>query len=197
MFNNARNNNFYIALPKTFFPDYIVDRYQPFINAITNIHPNLHDFINHHILKMTIPNINYEPVEQGATIPPFRNVAGAEKIKFRDATNFNDLVDKNFTITMNVIDGYLNYWVMLETFLYWYSFSNTTQHPLDLTVLILDNNGYPLFKVEFQKCLFTGLSEFELDYTSPTDDLKTFDLSFSFNRFEMSFIRGNNNQFPQ
>jgi hypothetical protein len=195
MFNNSRNNNFYVAFPKTFFPEEIAIRYQPFINRITNIHPALHDFINFHIMKITIPNINFEPVVQTPTSPSFReDNAGSESVGFRDASNKHDLIDKNFTVTMGAVDGYLNYWVMLETFLYWYAYPQKKQHPLDLNVLILDNEGNILFRAEFIKCMITGLSEFELDYTSPSDDLKTFDCTFAFNRFDVSFIRGD--KFP-
>jgi hypothetical protein len=189
MFNNARNDNFYVAFPKVFFPDFVIERYLPLITATTNAHVTIHDFINWSIQKITIPNANYEAKEQAASMPAFADEYASKEGYFRDAVAYTDLFEHEFTVTLKAMDGNINYFIMLETFFYWYSFPNTQIHALDLNVTVSDNSGNALFRVEYGNTLYTGISQFDLDKTSPAHDLKTFDCTFKINSFNLHFIR--------
>lgn len=189
MFTNLRNDNFYVAFPKTFFPDFVVERYAPFINAKTSLRTTVQDFINAGIQKITIPSPNYEPKSQAPSMIAFADEAASKEGNFRDSIAYTDLYDQSFTITMKASEGNLNYFIMLETFFHWYSFPNSKIHAVDINVNIMDNDSNVLFRLEYGNSLYTGLSQYDLDKTSPTHDTKTFDCNFAVNALTPYFMR--------
>ena len=183
---NARSDLFVVNLPKTFFPEIQMSKFGPYLERLPRVYDDAKSLINSSIQALTIPNINFEPNNQ--LKPGFEQRKRGRQVVLRSATSVEELYDKNFTITFRLLDGYINYWIMLDLFLYWYSFPITQPFVFNLPVSILDSHGNIMFVVILKKCLFTGLSEYELNYTSNTNSIKTFDASFAFNSLEFQFL---------
>jgi len=180
-----RNDLFKVELPKTFIPDEIKNRYLPYIQRMPTPVRNVSDLVNYSIQSITIPNFNYSPIEQ--VKPGYQDAAKGTARKFRQALSPEMLIDRNFTITFQLFDGNVNYWIMLETFFYYYSFSTTKPYTVDVPIRIFDAEGNSMYSSIFTDCLFTGLNQFTMSYSEITPEFRTFEATFAFNDMKLDF----------
>ena len=191
MIANSRSDLFNVELPKVFIPEHIKKLYNPYVFRMPIVINNISDLINYSIQTITIPTFNYEPVQQ---VKPKNNMSHSnpdrhigKEINWRSSINSMDLPDRNFTITFQLLDGYVNYWILLQTFHYYYDFDNKKPYTFDVPVRILDSEGNVMFTVLFHEVLFTGMSEFQISYSDVVQEFKTFDCNFRFNEMRMKF----------
>jgi len=193
----ARQDLFQCRLPKTFFPEEVVERYRPYLERMPNVittsskDTKIHDVINESIQSVSIPVMAYEPAED------IKNEGGVGKKKlWRSSIHPVDLFEPEFKITFTFLDGFINYWILLETLMHHYDYNNRDKFVQDIPVRILDGEGSVMFSTIFTQCLFKGLSEFELSYDKNTEEFSTFEATFAFNHLAMDFtpIVGSNTQ---
>lgn len=182
MILNSRNNLFVFNFPKAFMPDEIAERYRPYLNRIPgNMITRPIDFLNYSIQSVNLPGPSYSPVDQVGKHGSTRN--------HRDSKPLQELYSKEMTITFQLLDGYINYWMMMDIFNYWYSFPNTPDNtfvkdpylPVGMNVRILDSEGNGLVTTEMKRVLYTELSSLEMSFSENTPDFTTFDASFVYN----------------
>jgi hypothetical protein len=183
MFLNHRNDLFKVEFPKVFIPKSIKDKYRPYLAKLPNLFSDdVSDVVNYSIKNVTIPNLNYDPVQQ--ITPGYdRDFKKGKTKRWRSAISKDELYDKTFEVTMGLLDGQINYWIMFETFLWYYEHSNRAPYAFDFPVRILDTEGNLIYSIIFVEVLFVGISEFVLSFAEPEVDQKEFDLTFEFNQF--------------
>lgn len=177
MIPHARNNMFSVKLPRNFFYDDIKSRYEFYIKRLPNPYESITDFMNFSIQGISFPSVNLETVTQ--------QLQSDAPIKWRDGFNFERHVDKTFTITFKLFEGYINYWIMFEQLRMFYSDDSREENFNPIRLSFLDGVGMEFIAFEFQKVLFTGLSELTLDFSSTTPEFQTFDATFAYNYFEV------------
>ena len=65
MILDSRNNSFDFRFPKTFIPEAIAKKYEPYLNRIPgNLFENAIDFVNYGIQGINLPGITFDPVSQ-------------------------------------------------------------------------------------------------------------------------------------
>ncbi len=180
-----RNDLFKIELPRVFIPKDIKARYEPYIFRMPTPITDVSDLVNYSIQSITIPNFNYNPVEQ--TKPGYYDQAKGTVRKWRQSLSPEMLIDRTFTITFQLLDGNVNYWIMLETFFHYYSFQTTKPYTYDIPLRIFDAEGFCMYSTIFKDCLFTGLNQFTLSYSEITPEFRTFECNFSFNDIQIDF----------
>lgn len=180
-----RNDLFKIELPRIFVPQEVKDRYQPYLYRMPTPITDVMDVINYSIQSITIPNFNFQPIEQ--VKPGNQPQAKGSVRRWRNSMSYEMLIDRNFSITFQLLDGNVNYWIMLETFFYWYDFSTAQPFTLDIPLHIFDAEGLRMYTVQFHDCLFTGLNQFTLSYSETTPDFRTFECNFGFNEMKIDF----------
>jgi len=180
-----RNDLFKIELPRIFVPKEVKERYQPYLFRMPTPITDVMDVINYSIQSITIPNFNYAPVEQ--VKPGNQPQAKGTTRKWRNSMSQEMLIDRTFTVTFQLLDGNINYWIMLETFFYWYDFQTTKPFTLDVPLHIFDAEGLRMYTVQFHDVLFTGLNQFTLSYSEITPEFRTFECSFAFNEMKIDF----------
>jgi len=180
-----RNDLFKIELPRIFVPKDIKERYTPYLYRMSTPITDVSDVINYSIQSISIPNFNYSPIEQ---VKP-GNAAQAKGTtrRFRNSLSQEMLIDRTFTITFQLLDGNVNYWIMLETFFHYYGFDNPNPFTCDIPLHIFDAEGNRMYSVQFHDCLFTGLNQFTLSYSDMTPEFRTFEATFNFNEIKMDF----------
>lgn len=184
---NARTDLFFVQLPKTFFPEEVTRKFNGYLERLPRVNQTPQGIVNDSIQSITIPNLNYEPAVQ--TRAGFEQRKRGDQVRYRSGTEVQDLYDNTFTITMRAKDGHINYWIMLDLFRYHYSFPNPIQFIFDLPIAILDSFGNIIFTVIMKKCLFTGMSEYELNFSNNTNSFKSFDCTFAFNELDFEFLK--------
>lgn len=172
MLLNAKNNNFRVELPKEFFPKEICDKYMFYLKRLPIIYDNIPDFINSSIQGISFPAPKGPVVEQTLLEDP---------IKWKGRGNLERWLDREFSITFKLCEGYINYWIMFEILQHFYAYDNLKYMLGDIVLQFLDNVGYELVAFRFEKTLFTGMSGLELSFASNVPDFKTFDCSFMYN----------------
>ena len=206
MFLNARSDLFKVEFPRTFIPDALKDKYSPYVFRMPTMINDVTDLINYTIQTVTIPTMNYEPVEQ--MIPDTKNkfapvavspnslgnssTEAGRKHKWRSSSNIQEVFTKEFTVTFQLIDGHINYWILLDTLLYFYDFQNRERFTENIPVRILDAEGNVMFTAQFTDCLFTGLTEYQLSYSDLSQEFKTFDATFQYNTLALELLPNDN-----
>jgi hypothetical protein len=176
MILNSRSNLFVFGFPKNFMVDEVAQKYKKYLDRMPgNLVSRPIDYINYAVQSITFPSYSYEPVQQ-----QFR-----EDLKsWRDSTPMREILTNELTVTFQMLDGYINYWMMLDLFLYWYSFPNPNPYiPHGISLRILDTEGNIMITIEFEEVLFKEVSSLDLSFSNNSPEFTTFDCTFTYNQF--------------
>ena len=177
MFPNAKNNNFYVAFPKKFFYKDVVEKYDFYIKRLPNPYETVADFVNSSIQGITFPSLSMGTVEQA--------LYEDYPVKWKDGFNFNKSIDKNFSITFKLFEGYINYWILFDQLQYFYDYDADNEFFPPMTLSFLDATGFELIAFTFNKIVMTDLSELELSYANNVPEFQTFTATFVYNYFDV------------
>ena len=178
MLLNARDNLFEFHFPKTFMPKPIAEKYKPYLNRIPgNVIEEPLDFINYTIQSVNLPGMGYDAVEQQQK--PGRN------IQFRSTLPTQELFEKELTVTFQLVDGYINYWMMLEILNYYYAFDTREPFLDDLNIRMLDSEGQSIVTARLIRPLIKNISELSMSFASNVAEFTTFDISIGYNELEV------------
>ncbi len=178
MLLNARDNQFQFGFPRTFIPKEVADKYRKYLNRIPgNLIEEPIDFINYTIQSINFPGMGFDPVQQ-AQYP-------GRQILFRASSPVQELFQKELTVTFQLVDGYINYWILLDTLTYYYNFSTEQPYAEALNLRMLDSEGNSLVTATMKKTLIKSISDLQMSFASNVAEFKTFDLSISYNELEV------------
>jgi hypothetical protein len=106
---------------------------------------------------------------------------GGFKQTYKSATTLQNLIQRDFTVTFKLGEGFINYWILYENIIKFLDFQNPEQYLQDFRLLLLDNEGVVMASVLLQQPIFTSLSEIQLNYASSTPQFSTFSIGFKCN----------------
>ena len=112
--------------------------------------------------------------------------------RWRSSQNAQEIFTKEFQLTFQLIDGHINYWILLDTLLYYYDFKNKERFTQNIPTRILDAEGNVMFTALFTDVLFTGLTEYQLSYSDLSQEFKTFDCTFQYNTLNLELLPESN-----
>ena len=172
MFLPARNNQFEFFFSKNIVPDTIDEKYRPYFTRIPGgMVDKAIDFVNYGIQGFNLPGTTFEVVEQRDRKTPYGRI-------YRSPFTPESTMTKEFTITNQLYDGYMNYFMWLDIFYYYYSDSQTNYLPGVPFIRIFDGSGYETLSIEFKNVLFTSIDNIDFNFSSNTIDMKTFNCTF-------------------
>ena len=178
MLLNARDNLFSFNFPKTFMPKEISDKYKPYLNRIPgNVIEQPLEFINYTIQSVNLPGMGYDAVEQ--------DQKPGRKIQFRSTLPTQELFQKELTVTFQLVDGYINYWMMLEILNHYYKFDTREPFLDDMNIRMLDSEGQSIVTARLIRPIFKNISELSMSFASNVADFTTFDISIGYNELEV------------
>ena len=174
MLLNSRQNGFIFNFPRGYFGTSLEEKYNAYVNRMPIPWDTLKDFMNSTIQQVSFPTFQgIDHVEQ--TRP------GGYKQSYKSATNIQNLIKRDFSVTFKLGEGFINYWIMYEHMVSFLDFSNEEQYLPDLKLHLLDHEGIIMASVEFQQPIYTSLSEVQLNYSSTTPQFSTFSVGFRCN----------------
>lgn len=177
MILNPKSSSFYFVFPKGFFPPVVVDKYLPYLKKQPIPFDNVSNYMNSTIRSIGFPSMSIDSVEQ---IRPL-----GKKINYKSGTPVQDLFSKDFSIQFKLVDGFVNYFIMLDTVLHFLDFENPDLFIQDLPLRIMDNEGNIVMSVSFQGVTLTSFSELELAYTSNSPQPASFNVGFKCNYIDI------------
>ena len=175
MILSARNNQFKFDFPRNFIPESIAKKYKPFLTRIPGgLIKEPIDYWNYGIQSINLPGPSFDPVTQ--TDYPGNTRA------FRSSIPTQQLFDKSLTVTMQAFDGYVNYWMAIEMFDYYYKLSGKHPYlPEGVGVQMLDADGTVFVTVQLKDMFISNIGALDLNFSSNTVEFQTFDLEFTYN----------------
>ena len=178
MMLNSRNNLYNFKFPKTFVPKEVAEKYKPYLNRMPgNIIEEPIDFINYTIQGISMPGISFTPAEQNPNDGTITYKRGYQPVQ--------NLINRELTVTMQLLDGFINYWIMSDCLLYHYNRQNEKAYIDDLKLQILDAEGIHVMSVVFEKPIMNSISELELNMANNIAEFATFNITFFYNKFNL------------
>jgi hypothetical protein len=172
MILTSKNNNFIVTFNQGWFYPDIVRRYETYIKRLPVPYQNLHDYMTASVQAMSFPALSAEPVEQVLYEDNYTSKGGLRLERY---------LDRKINLTFKLYEGYINYWVMFDTFRAFYDLDNKEAFMPDLSVTFLDQTGFEFITVQFHQIVILNISEVELNYSSNTAEFKTFNMSLNYN----------------
>lgn len=178
MILNSKNNSFDFRFPKNFVPEEVGKKYEKYLDKIpgTLIKKPI-DFINYGIQAVNLPGITFDPVTQSDNDGTTRY--------FRGKVPIQNTIERQFNVTFQLMDGYINYWVLLDTLLYYYASTTKQKYLEDLKLRILDAEGLGIASISFDKPILNSISELNLSMSDNVAEFNTFELNFYYNKFSI------------
>ena len=159
-------------------------KFTPYVDRMPTQIRTARDLVEISLQSITVPSYQYDAVSQGGVDTMNHNEITTN---LRGTFNAQDLTQKSLTLTFKLLNGYINYWVLLDTWFYHYDMENPNADFGDISLNTLDNEGNIMFTRTFKKCLFTGISDFELSYSDNTQTFDTFTIDVQYTLAETSF----------
>ena len=168
----ARNNQFEFFFSKTLIPEDIEKVYAPYLTRIAGgCIDRCIDFLNYGIQSFNLEGVQFDPVRQSDRRTPYDRI-------YRSALSPESTQGKTLTITNQLYDGHINYFLWRDLHDYYYKSSEHSVLPGIPFVRIFDADGYELFDIGFKNILFTNIDGIDFNYSSNTIDMKTFTCTF-------------------
>lgn len=179
MILNPKASSFYFNFPKGFFSDRILEKYAKYIERQPIPFDNVQSYVNSTIQSISFPSLSIDTVEQVRTL--------GKKVNYKSATPVQDLFSKDITINFKAADGYINYFIMLDTVLDFLNFANPEAFISVLPLRILDGEGNVVVSVQFERVIFSSFTGLELSYTGNNPSYTSFSLGFTCNYLDIKF----------
>ena len=91
---------------------------------------------------------------------------------------------------MQAFDGWVNYWMTVELFDYYYKLSG--KHPFlpeGVGVQMLDGEGNVFVTIKLKDMIMSSVGALDLNFSSNTVEFQTFDVNFSYNILEVEIMK--------
>ena len=182
MFLNPKMNLFRFEFTRNTFPQEIIDKYSTYLNSVVGSPiKSVPDYVNYTIQGINLPGLSQDTVEQNG-------VYGWNR-KYRSSTHEQMLYTKDFTITLRMTDGFLNYWICYDLLKYYYDYYGEHEKEFiympDQRLEILDGDGHVVTNILLKRVLMASISDLSLNFSSQTPDFQTFDISCQINELEI------------
>jgi hypothetical protein len=177
MILNPKANSFYFNFPKGFFSERVTQKYEKYIKRQPIPFDNVQQYVNSTIQSVGFPSISIDTVEQVRLL--------GKKINYKSSTPIQDLFSRDFSINFKMADGFVNYFILLDTVLDFLNFENPQLFIQDLPLRIMDNEGNVLFSLTFQEVIFSSLNNIDLSYTNNSPNFTAFTLGFRCNYIDI------------
>lgn len=177
MLLNPKSNSFYFVFPKGFFPDIVVEKYTPYLKKQPIPYDNLQTYVNSTIQSVGFPSMSIDTVDQ---VRPL-----GKKVNYKSSTPIQNMFSTDFTISFRAVDGFINYFILLDTILYFLNFINPQLFIQDLPMRIMDSEGNIVVSVTYQEVTLTSFSGLELSYPSNSPQPTAFTIGFKYNYLDI------------
>ena len=186
---NPKPCSYAFSLPTGFFIDSICEKYNKMLKNMSGTFVNIQDVINESVQSIGLPGFAYEPSENKSQSQGLNNYV----LTPPNNSLYEILDTKELSVSFRFCDGYLNYYCLLEHFLYKFMSNRHTSDGYDspipkedrkmycnLPVTLIMFNGWPLFTCTYLNCLMTGIDRVDLTYVQQLSDFREFKIAFRF-----------------
>ena len=196
----SKRDGFKLVLPDTFLVPEIIEKYTPVLTSKKHFVFKPIDFINETIQKVQVFGFNNAAIEQQqqTTGGPIRSSwrvnenyipTGGSGFQYRNPLSPISLTDRTLNIEFRHTLGYLNYFMLLENFIYLYCRDTKTGNMFkNIDIDIFNERGEVYSKIVLMDPIINGMDMLDFDYTQPIAQSGTFKVEFKYSNFDYQFI---------
>ena len=200
MILNSRQNGFLINLPQDFFNATVQTRYDKYYRNLLLPYKSISDFMASTIQGVNFPGLTTALPTQTRVLGKIQEVQSSKPIA--------DMFTRDLKLTFKLTDAYLNYFIFLDNALNYLEPANTStsytgntslgqsltvapiannNHPFfsPIRLTLLNNEGYAVSSVIFNRPQLKQLSELTLSYSSVVPKFSFFTATFSYYNFDL------------
>jgi hypothetical protein len=176
---SSQSSQFIFNLPPNFLPAEIIQSYTPILEKNWIQYENVIDYLNSTIKSANFPGITLETPKQNL-------IRGKERM-YKPATNVQDIVNHDITITFASVDADINYWIIFDIVTKHYlDVDNLYLNPFTITAVDIHRDG--IYTIMFKEIILKSLSDNKFDYSQQKVSSKEFTLTFHFNFYDIEFL---------
>lgn len=204
MILNSRQNGFYVNLPRDFFNAEVQQKYEQYYRNLILPYKSIYDFMSSTIQTVNFPSFTSALPTQVRPLGKIQENQSSKPIA--------DQFTRELKLTFKLTDAYLNYFIFLDNALNYLEPANVnpnnTQNSLGqaLTVApipnanhpyfspirltLLNNEGYAVSSLVFNRPQLKSLSDMTLSYSSVTPQFSSFSATFQYFNFDVEMDFG-------
>ena len=196
----GRQDNWRLLFDKDFIPDEITEKYTKVLNMRKSFITQPVDFINETIQKVQVLGFSGATFAQQQTTrnTPTRNEdriaennfqGSYDDVQYRAVTSPVSIIDKTLNVQFRMSQGYLNYFILFESFFYKYC-RDTSGGQLDthFNIDIYNEFGEIYARIVLYKPVIDAMDMLDLDFTQPVAQSQTFQVTFKYSNIDFQFI---------
>ena len=199
MILNARQNSFFINFPADFFDQKVDEKYNKYYRSLLLPYKSLSDFMASTVQSVNFPGFSSALPTQTRTLGKQQDLQSAKPIA--------DQFTREIKITFKLTDAFLNYFVFLDNALNYLDPANVSPNQVEsslgqalsvspiknanhpyfqpIRLTLLNNEGYAVSSIIFNRPQLKSLSEMNLSYSSITPQFTTFTATFQYYNFDL------------
>jgi hypothetical protein len=129
------------------------------------------------------------PVLKKGRIAENRFLHSAAEFPYRNPAGPESLIDKTLNVDFRMNSGFLNYFILFESFFYQHTRDREYKDlPDNMYVEIMNQYGDVYARIRLSNPLISGMDMLDLDFTQPVASSQTFRVIFRFSDFDFEFI---------
>lgn len=176
---SSQYSQFVFNLPPDFIPPEIIQSYTPILEKNWIQYENVLDYLNSTIKSVNFPGINFETPQQILLRGKVR--------KYKPATNIQDIVGHELTITFASVDADINYWIIFDIISKHYlDTDNLYVNPFTITAVDIHRDG--IYRISFREIILKSLGDNTFNYSQQKVSAKEFSLTFHYNFYDIEFL---------
>ena len=188
-----------VSLPQDFFSPKIDEKYGKYYRNLLLPYRSISEFMASTIQTVTFPGLTSTLPTQVRPLGKVQEVQSAKPIA--------DMFNRDIKLTFKLTDAYLNYFIMMDNMLNYLEPANVSptntqrslgktltnqviqnqNHPFfsPIRLTLLNNEGYAVSSVVFNRPMITAMSTITLSYSSTTPQFQTFTVDFKYYNFDL------------
>ncbi|MCH5166891.1 MAG: hypothetical protein J1F35_03275 [Erysipelotrichales bacterium] len=194
-----RKDAFRLLFPKEFIPEEINKKYTRILKSAKSFYTRPIDFLNETIQKVEVLGFQNATTQQQQITRgvPLRDANRLEQnnfahpaadINYRSPDSILKLLDRTLNVEFRHTLGNVNYFLLLESFIYQFTRDSIKEPNYNFRIDILNQNGAAYSSIYLYQPLFNGIDMLSFDSGSTIAQAESFKCEFKYNNFDYQFI---------
>ena len=200
MFLKGRQDKYRILLPDDIIPEEVNEKYSKILLRHHSFIYKPIDVVNESVKRIEVLGFNNgtlpqmqgrrgDPLFKPKRIQENNFMHSAAETPYRSPAGPISLIDKTLNIDFRHMSGFLNYFILFESFFYEYSRDMESKKLPDMIPIeIMNENGEVYARIKIYDPLVDGMDMLSLDFTQPVAQSQEFRVIFKYSNIDFEFI---------
>jgi hypothetical protein len=185
-------SNFEIIFGDSFFPEALISKYEKFLFYKNYPIKSFQGYFYEGIQNLDVPGIDLNILTIDSMGNLGKNTSSGKTIEttinrhYPGTAPINSIVD-TITIVITLRNTILNYLYCYEVLRNYYK-RNRSINEFIIMLIMKDSAEIPMFKCTASDCFVSRIPALSFSFNQAFNESKTFDITFTFNKFDIEFI---------